>query len=151
MLLSDYFLQRDGFLATIKRIKQEKIKKIVIVGGSHSGFSSAHMLLNGPTDLWHNTSINNTQKKNHKEGEPYVFPGAVYKTSDKCTSCCVCSLLSPKKSPSKLSKKSSDLEASPSKPKKNCECVCKCFGFFRHKQWDFDYKTDIPDWEEADI
>ena len=80
-----------------------------------------------------------------------MFPGAVYKTSDTCNRCCVCSLAStsPKKSPSKLSKKSSSEVDNSSK--KKCECICKCFGFFKHKPWDFDYKTDIPDWGEADI
>ena len=130
----------------MKRIKEEKIKKIVIVGGSHSGFSSAWILLNGPADLWHNTAISNSHKVNHKEGEPYQFPGAVYKSSEKCSSCCVCGLKSAKKSPSKMSKKSSDVDS----PKK-CECICKCFGFFKHRPWGFDYKADIPDWGEADI
>jgi hypothetical protein len=37
-------------------------------------------MLNGPADLWHNTQVNSSAKKNHKEGEPYVFPGAVQKT-----------------------------------------------------------------------
>ena len=61
VLLSDYFLKTEGFLATMKRIKEHKIKKIVILGGSHSGFSAAWMLINGPADLWHNTHIKTTQ------------------------------------------------------------------------------------------
>jgi len=36
-------------------------------------------------------------------------------------------------------------------PKKKCDCICKCFGFFKHKPWDFDYKKDIPEWGEAEI
>ena len=55
----------------IKRIKEMKMKKIVIIGGSHSGFSAAWMLLNGPADLWHNTVLTPTCAKNHKKGEPY--------------------------------------------------------------------------------
>jgi hypothetical protein len=55
VLTSDYFLQKEGFLHTMKRFQTEPIKKIVIIGGSHSGFSAAWMMLNGPADLWHNT------------------------------------------------------------------------------------------------
>ena len=42
-------------MSTIKKIKSENLKKIVIIGGSHSGFSAAWMLLHGPADLWHIT------------------------------------------------------------------------------------------------
>ena len=122
-------------MSSIKRIKEQKIKKIVIVGGSHSGFSSAWMLLNGPADLWHNTSINNSQKKDHKEGEAYNFPGAVYKSTDACTRCCNCK--GGSKTPSKMSKKASDSGAESKKDA--CKCICKCFGFFKYKHWNFDY------------
>lgn len=121
-------------MSSIKRIKEQKIKKIVIVGGSHSGFSSAWMLLNGPADLWHNTSINNSQKKDHKEGEAYNFPGAVYKSTDVCPRCCNCK---GSKTPSKMSKKASDSGAESKKDA--CKCICKCFGFFKYKHWNFDY------------
>lgn len=50
------------------KIKEEKIKNIVIVGGSHSGFSCAWMLLNGPATYKKNTSI--VSKYNEH------FPGA---------------------------------------------------------------------------
>jgi predicted NAD/FAD-binding protein len=42
---------------TIARFSKEKLKKVVIIGASHSGFSAAWMLLNGPADLWHNTTV----------------------------------------------------------------------------------------------
>jgi predicted NAD/FAD-binding protein len=37
-------------------INEQKMKKIVIIGGSHSGFSCAWMLLNGPTAYYHNNA-----------------------------------------------------------------------------------------------
>ena len=57
----------------MKKIRPEGIKKIVIIGGSHSGFSAAWMLLNGPATLWNNTSINTQAKRIHKEGDPFNF------------------------------------------------------------------------------
>ena len=70
VLTSDEFLKEEVFMATIKRIKAEKLKKIVIIGGSHSGFSAAWMLLNGPADLWHNTHRVPTCVKNKKPEDP---------------------------------------------------------------------------------
>lgn len=40
-------------------IQEKKIKKVVIIGGSHSGFSAAWMLLHGPADILNNTHIRN--------------------------------------------------------------------------------------------
>lgn len=47
-MLADHVLRRDYFKSILARIKEQKLKKIVIVGGSHSGFSCAWMLLKGP-------------------------------------------------------------------------------------------------------
>ena len=60
VLTSDYVLNKMGYLETIRRIKQENKKKIVIIGGSHSGFSAAWILLNGPADIMHNTHVKPT-------------------------------------------------------------------------------------------
>ena len=57
VVLSDWVLKRQGFNKIIKKINAEKIKKIVIIGGSHSGFSAAWMLLNGPADVLHNSHV----------------------------------------------------------------------------------------------
>lgn len=40
----------------MQRIKEQNLKKIVIIGGSHSGFSSAWMLLNGPAAYYKNNA-----------------------------------------------------------------------------------------------
>ena len=57
VLLSDYVLQKEGYMETVERIKNLNKKKIVIIGGSHSGFSTAWILLNGPADILHNTHV----------------------------------------------------------------------------------------------
>ena len=44
-------------METVERIKNLNKKKIVIIGGSHSGFSTAWILLNGPADILHNTHV----------------------------------------------------------------------------------------------
>ena len=49
LLPSDSLLQRQVYIETIAKLRALKRRpKIVIIGGSHSGFSCAWMLLNGP-------------------------------------------------------------------------------------------------------
>ena len=57
VILSDYFLQREGYLETMKRIIDNRKRNIVIIGGSHSGFSAAIMLTKGPSTMLRNTSV----------------------------------------------------------------------------------------------
>jgi len=45
--VSDEVLKRDGFVKLLTHIKQNDVKEISIVGGSHSGLSCAWMLING--------------------------------------------------------------------------------------------------------
>jgi hypothetical protein len=58
VILGDYFLRKEQYFPIMKKIKEEKLKNIVIIGGSHSGFSCAWMLLHGPATYRRNTSIN---------------------------------------------------------------------------------------------
>lgn len=60
VMLADRFLQRQGFDQIVDKINKNKIKKVVIIGGSHSGFSAAWMLLHGPADVLHNTHVRPT-------------------------------------------------------------------------------------------
>lgn len=53
---SDAFLRKECFTNTIRNIREKNLKKIVIIGGSHSGFSSAWMLLNGPATYYNNNA-----------------------------------------------------------------------------------------------
>jgi hypothetical protein len=62
------------------RIKNENKKKIVIIGGSHSGFSAAWVLLNGPADLLNNAHVKPSVKYRVDEGEPFKFPDAAFKS-----------------------------------------------------------------------
>ena len=48
VILSDHFLKREAYKRIMQRICEKKLKNIVIIGGSHSGFSSAWLILNGP-------------------------------------------------------------------------------------------------------
>ena len=61
-------MKRKNFPSIVNRIHTEKIKNIVIVGGSHSGFSSAWILLNGPADLLHNTHVKPTAQFDKEKG-----------------------------------------------------------------------------------
>jgi len=103
----------------MQRIKENKYKNIVIVGGSHSGFSSAWMILNGPASYCRNNSINSTK---HTQ-----FPIAPMKQLSNCDECCTCTEAKKKKEP-------------------KCGCQCKCLGYFNYKDWDFDYENDLPHW-----
>lgn len=47
IILSDNFLQEDSFIRLYNFLKSRRTKKVVIIGGSHSGFSCAWLLLNG--------------------------------------------------------------------------------------------------------
>ena len=57
VILSDYFLKREGYTQVAEMIKKNNFKKIVIVGGSHSGFAAAWTLLHGPVLYNCNNSI----------------------------------------------------------------------------------------------
>ena len=45
VIISDHFLKRDVYKSIMTRIKSQNLKNIVIIGGSHSGYSCAWMIL----------------------------------------------------------------------------------------------------------
>ena len=96
LLTSDYCLQKTGFYDLVKRIKEFNKKKIVIIGGSHSGFSTAWLLLNGPADILHNTHVVPSAQRIHKNTGKFEFPGAPIRGIANCARCCGCNHL-PKK------------------------------------------------------
>ena len=110
----------------MERIKQEDIKNIVIVGGSHSGFSSAWMMLHGPATFCKNNSLGPSASKFKS------FPDAPLKQMKDCLECCTCD----------KTKKKKEIQ---------CGCICKCFGYFTYKDWDFDYDNDLPFFAEGSI
>lgn len=57
VILSDDFLKIDRYKEIMRKICDEKISNIVIVGGSHSGFSCAWLMLNGPASYKYNNHI----------------------------------------------------------------------------------------------
>ena len=136
VLLSDYFLQKAGFLATMRRIKLEGKRRIVIIGGSHSGFSAAFMMLNGPATILRNTSVVPTCQRVYNTTGKFAFPGALFKTIEGCSRCCTCSYLKKEKAMG---------------PKDKCACVCRCYGFFKYADWGFDYNNDLPNFDDGSI
>ena len=80
VIASDDFLRNEGFINSIQMLNQKPKKKIVIIGGSHSGFSCAWMLLNGPAAYYKNNAGISIEK------EPY----ATRKYAKNCLDCCQC-------------------------------------------------------------
>ena len=68
VILSDDFLKIDKYKEVMKTICEKKYKNIVIIGGSHSGFSCAWLILNGPASYKHNNSINLKKWQKYPEG-----------------------------------------------------------------------------------
>jgi predicted NAD/FAD-binding protein len=64
----------------MNKIKEQGLKKIVIIGGSHSGFSCAWMLLNGPAAYYNNNAGLMVDKE----------PNAQRKAIKNCPDCCHC-------------------------------------------------------------
>ena len=64
-------------------LNQKPKKKIVIIGGSHSGFSCAWMLLNGPAAYYMNNAGISIDKEPH----------ATRKYAKNCLDCCQCGIV----------------------------------------------------------
>lgn len=56
VISSDEFLRSEGYKRCVSSLKKKQGKRIVIIGGSHSGFSCAWMLLNGPAAYYKNNA-----------------------------------------------------------------------------------------------
>lgn len=129
VILSDDFLKIDKYKEVMKTICEKKIKNIVIIGGSHSGFSCAWLILNGPASYKRNNSIKLTQWQTYPEGHIFKNEG--------CSNCCVCG----------SSKVPQLAEAADQKP---CPCTCYCLGgHIVYRENEFDYEKYIPKHLEA--
>jgi hypothetical protein len=88
VITSDYFLKREGYIQTMKKIgglnKTSSKKKIVIIGGSHSGFSCAWLML-------HQRPAQNTASCYGKIFCDSKAPGSQRKYVIGCKACCHCS------------------------------------------------------------
>jgi hypothetical protein len=120
-VLADHLLRRDYFKQILTRIKEQRLKKIVIVGGSHSGFSSAWLLLNGPATYNKNLAAK-PQTKRFMEHPP----SAPIKSITGCTECCTSQSKGGDKCPGGA----------------NCQCQCKCYGWFQFRDWEYDHATE---------
>ena len=121
VLVSGEFMSRDIYKKTMAMIKEQKPKRIVIIGASHSGFSCAWLLLFGPATWRRNNAI-------ARSGQAVAgnrFPDAALKSNPNCGECCGCSEAKKQKNP-------------------KCDCMCKCWGYFKYEDWDFDHDKDLP-------
>jgi len=122
VLLPDQFLKRKVYKETMSLINTNKFKNIVIIGASHSGFSSAWLLLYGPATFKRENALLRT-------GQPIRtthFPDAEQKSNPHCCECCDCSEAKKAKNP-------------------KCDCLCKCWGYFQpYEDWGYDEATDMP-------
>jgi hypothetical protein len=119
LISSDSFLKKWVYLDQVSKLRRMQDKagykdgkpvkslNIVIIGGSHSGFSCAWMLLNGPS-LFQTNSLGITTANGKA-------PQAMRKAFLNCQTCCGCE--------DELTRL------------KKCNCVCKCFGFFKYDDW----------------
>lgn len=69
VLLADKFLKKDLYKETMNKINSQKLKNIVIVGASHSGFASAWIMLHGPALYNQNNCIRNTKHQTFPEAQ----------------------------------------------------------------------------------
>ena len=57
VIASDEFLRSECYLRQMKSLAEKRSsRKVVIIGGSHSGFSCAWMLINGPAAYYKNNA-----------------------------------------------------------------------------------------------
>lgn len=147
---SDSMLRSYVYKNTMNMIREKNLKKIVIIGGSHSGFSCAWMLLNGPATYFKNNAGIYVDKE----------PNAQRKNIKNCIDCCQCGVQLQNMKKQKLNEKmqsnnnGGNQQFSPQQktsPNLKCECSCICFGFFNYDEWNFDYEGLIPDYEDYAI
>lgn len=86
VVLADSFLRKETYLRTMEEINQKKLKNIVIIGASHSGVSSAWLMLYGPATYARNNSL--TTAGSNKWNK---FPDSQRKSIANCEECCDCS------------------------------------------------------------
>ena len=128
LITADYMLRRKGYETFMENLTKNPTKrKIVIIGGSHSGFSCAWMLVNGPAVYNHN-----------KNGCKLVFDkppsGNVYKCKN--PNDCQSAILD--------SYTKSDAKSTPTE--------CHCFGAFdTDDMWGFKKPKDFPKFEKNQI
>lgn len=67
--MTGQFLKKDCFKQTMEKINEKKLKNIVIIAGSHSGFSAAWLMLNGPATYNKNNQIKKEVKGWDKMGD----------------------------------------------------------------------------------
>ena len=85
MIASDSFLKKEAYLDWINRLKRVTRPKVVIIGGSHSGFSCAWMLLHGPAMFQRCFKVLDSETVARQENR---VPYASRKSINNCVDCC---------------------------------------------------------------
>jgi len=131
---SDNILQEQGYMKMISNLKGKKEKKVVIIGGSHSGFSAAWILLNGPSKF----SIIGKEWK-YKKGS--------------CMSCSSCNFNCYAESQNTVVTDNKNLINNNAIPNKNCsnQCYGKVFDKFWKSESHEAARTFLKDREKLDI
>lgn len=139
VITSDYFLKKEGFIHTMKMLGRKNTlprkKKIVIVGGSHSGFSCAWLMLN-------QRPAQDAETQRSKIFQDGKAPGANRRQLINCKVCCKCGVQKAAHDIKMFQAMSSNLmgrQSDASVPAAKCRsCVCKCFGVFAFEDWEIE-------------
>ncbi|CAI2385090.1 unnamed protein product [Moneuplotes crassus] len=127
LIVADHLLKKDGFNSFVTTLNDNPGKrKIVIIGGSHSGFSAAWILLNGPACYNHNKGLGKL-----------IFKGIMPKQVIRCADKFGCG--------------SQYCDAPVSSNPKQSQ-ACHCFGTFdTRKIWKFDEAQQLPQFSDSEI
>lgn len=133
VIASDAFLRHEGFTSCVTQLNQRPSKKIVIIGASHSAFSCAYMLLNGPAAYYRNNADISVDREPH----------APRKAVKNCIDCCQCGIVLANMRRAKMAKEGMTSPPKAGKEPQTCNCLCICFGLFDYDDWKFDY-SQLP-------
>jgi hypothetical protein len=93
LIPSDSFLKKNIYLSTLERLRNlpnGRKPKVVIIGGSHSGFSCAWLLLNGPAMFQKCFKVLQQTTPQDENQLAAKIPHAYRKQVKNCIPCCTC-------------------------------------------------------------
>ena len=116
---SDNVLQENGYNKLINNLNTKKDKRVVIIGGGHSAFSSALIILNGPSNYKH-------------IGKEYILK------KNSCENCSLCNFNCYLETPTNSIIEGNSITSQKLKPNTslgNKNCTNECFGKVVYKNW----------------
>jgi len=126
IIMGDNFLRSSVYKEEMEKLRKLENPKVVIIGGSHSGFSAAHVLTHGPNVFNHNKGYGK------RKLELEEFPKSKLKKCLVKSHCCTCGK---------------------GVKGEECPCPCDCYGYFDTSSdcWGYDKETEIPDFGVSDV